>query len=220
MALSSEPGLDRGGIAGRVFLDVNADGRRQDDEPVLPGTRVLVVNHWLTADSEGHYQVWGLSPYQEAIVAADTTSLASPWWVPAFGSASVLPAPNSFRTVDLPILIGGIVEGSLMLDGPTSLPSDRAFTLTLIESTTGAKTTLETFSDGSFYRSGLRPGHYIATVDPSALAPLRLTADSVHFTLAAPAGKPGEPDEQRRAFALRSAGPTVSGLRITLRPAP
>jgi hypothetical protein len=220
MALSSEPGLDRGGIAGRVFLDVNADGRRQDDEPVLPGTRVLVVNRWLTADSEGHYQVWGLSPYQDAIVAADTTSLASPWWVPAFGSASVLPAPNSFRTLDLPILIGGIVEGSLMLDGPTSLPSDRGFTLTLIESTTGAKTTLETFSDGSFYRSGLRPGHYTATVDSSALASLRLIADSVHFTLAALAGEPGESGEQRRESARRRAGPTVSGLRITLRPAP
>jgi hypothetical protein len=217
VALYSEPALDRGGITGRVFLDVNGDGRRQDDEPALPGTRILVGNRWRIADAEGRFQVWGLSPYEELVISTDTTSLASPWWVPGFGSAAVFPAPNTFRTVDIPVVIGGIVEGSLLLDGAGSLPSDRTVAVLLIETTTGRRTTVETFSDGSFYRAGVRPGHYAAVVDSAALAALHLTADTVRFTLEPGVMAPSQTPEQRREVALRAAGATVSGLRIILR---
>lgn len=217
VALYSEPALDRGGITGRVFLDVNGDGRRQEDEPALPGTRVLVGNRWRTTDAEGRFQVWGLSPYEEVVISADTTSLASPWWVPGFGSAAVFPAPNTFRTVDIPVVIGGIVEGSLLLDGSASLPTDHTFAVLLVETTTGRRTRVETFSDGSFYRAGVRPGHYAAIVDSAALAALHLTADTVRFALEPGVMAAGQTPKQRREIALRAAGATVSGLRISLR---
>jgi hypothetical protein len=217
VALYSEPALDRGGITGRVFLDVNGDGRRQEDEPALPGTRVLVGNQWRTAGAEGRFQVWGLSPYEALVISTDTTSLASPWWVPGFGSAAVFPAPNTFRTVDIPVVIGGIVEGSLLLDDAASLLSDRTFPVLLIETTTGRRTRVETFSDGSFYRAGVRPGHYAAIVDSAALAALHLTGDTVRFTLEPGVMAAGQTPKQRREIALRAAGATVSGLRIRLR---
>jgi hypothetical protein len=220
LALSSDQTLERGGIAGDVFLDLNGDGHRQADEPPLPGTRVLVVNRWRTAAEDGHFQVWGLSPYEEAIVVVDTTSLASPWWVPSFGSAAVLPIPNGFRTVDVPIVLAGIVEGSLVLEGGTSLPLEPSFPVLLTETTTGTTITVETFSDGSFYRAGLRPGHYAASIDPKALALLHLAADTVRFTLATNVGDPTLSPSLRRDAALRARGPVLSGVRIVLRQVP
>jgi hypothetical protein len=217
VALYSEPTLDRGGITGRVFLDVNGDGSRQEGEPVLPGTRLLVGNRWRTADAEGRFQVWGLSPYEEVVISTDTTSLASPWWVPGFGSATVLPTSNVFRKVDIPVVIGGIVEGSLLLDGATSLPADRALAVILVEAATGRRTSVETFSDGSFYRAGVRPGRYTASVDSAVLAALHLTADTVRFVLESGVPATGKTPEQRREAALRTPGATVSGLRIVLR---
>ena len=58
----SEPSLDRGGVGGRVFVDLNGDGLWQPGEPTAPGTRLLVANRWVTADANGRYQLWGFRP--------------------------------------------------------------------------------------------------------------------------------------------------------------
>jgi hypothetical protein len=205
LALSSEPALDRGGVGGHVFLDVNGDGHRDEEEPPLPGTRLLVGNRWVAVDSAGRYQVWGLSPYEEVLISTDTMSLKSPWWVPRFAAQAVTPTPNLVQSADVPVDIGGVIEGSLVLDGPAAQSLMRSVPIGLTETHTGIRTTVETFSDGSFYRMGLRPGSYEATVDPRVLAGMNLVADTLRFELH-PGGSATEP------------GPALSGLRLILRP--
>jgi hypothetical protein len=202
---SSEPSLDRGGVGGRVFLDLNGDGRWQSKEPPAPGTRLLVGNRWATADAEGRYQVWGVSPWEEILVSVDSTSLVSPWWTPSFAATAVMPTPTLVRSVDVPIVIGGVVEGSVRLEGSSSRPLTRPLTIVLTETGSTTRTIVEPFSDGSFYRMGLRPGHYEAAVDDASLRDLGLLADTVRFELH-PGGSATEP------------GPTVSGLLLLLRP--
>ena len=202
---SSEPSLDRGGVGGRVFIDLNADGSWQNNEPVAPGTRLLVGNRWVTADSDGRYQVWGVSPWEELLISVDSTSLASPWWTPAFAAMAVMPTPNLVRSADVAIVIGGVVEGSIRLEGPSSRPLSRPLAIALTETTSGTRTIVEPFTDGSFYRMGLRPGRYEATVDPASLRDLGLSADTVRFELH-PARSASQP------------GPAVSGLLLLLRP--
>jgi hypothetical protein len=202
---SSEPSLDRGGVGGRVFLDLNGDGRWQSKEPPAPGTRLLVGNRWATADTEGRYQVWGVSPWEELLVSVDTTSLASPWWTPSFAATAVMPTPTLVRSVDVPIVIGGVVEGSVRLEGSSSRPLTRPLTIVLTETESATRTIVEPFSDGSFYRMGLRPGHYEAAVDDASLSELGLLADTVRFELHSE-GSATEP------------GPAVSGLLLLLRP--
>lgn len=202
---SSEPSLDRGGVGGRVFLDLNGDGHWQSNEPAAPGTRLLVGNRWVTADTDGRYQVWGVSPWEELLVSVDSTSLASPWWTPAFPATAVMPTPNLVRSVDVPIVIGGVVEGSLRLDGSSSRPLTRPLAVVLTEMGSATRTIVEPFSDGSFYRMGLRPGHYEATVDEASLSGLGLFADTVRFEL--PPGR-----------SATAPGPTASGLLLILRP--
>jgi hypothetical protein len=204
LALSSEPSLDRSGVGGQVFMDLNGNARRDPEEPPLPGTRLLVGNRWVTADSAGRYQVWGLPPYEEVLISTDTTSLKSPWWVPRFAAQAVTPTPNLVRSADVPIDIGGVIEGSVVLDGGTSRSLNRPIPIVLTERQSGTQTIVESFSDGSFYRMGLRPGRYEATVEKSVLARMGLLADTLRFEL-----RPGR--------SVLEPGPVLSGLRLILR---
>jgi hypothetical protein len=199
-AFSSDPALDRGGIGGRVFLDLDADGVLDDNEPPLPGTRLLVANRWIVSGADGRYQVWGLSPHEEVMVSVDTSSLASPWWMPAFAATALLPSPNLISGADVPVLVGGVVEGTLIVAGASAEPVSRPLTIELTELGSGTRTTVESFTDGTFYRMGLRPGRYQATV---AAAEPGLVSDTVRFEL-----KPGT--------SASEPGPSVSGLRLTL----
>jgi hypothetical protein len=185
-------------------LDLNGNARRDPEEPALPGTRLLVGNRWVTVDSAGRYQVWGVPPYEEVLISTDTTSLKSPWWVPRFAAQAVTPTPNLVRRADVPIDIGGVIEGSLVLEGQTSRPLGRPLQMVMIETQTRTRTIVESFSDGSFYRMGLRPGSYQATVDDGELKRMGLVADTLRFEL-----RPGH--------SAAEPGPALSGLRLILR---
>ncbi|HYF40255.1 MAG TPA: hypothetical protein VD930_11235, partial [Gemmatimonadales bacterium] len=204
VGLFSEPSLERGGVGGEVFLDLNGNARRDPKEPGLPGTRLLVGNRWVTADSAGRYQVWGVSPYEEVLISADTASLKSPWWVPRFPAQAVTPTPNLVRRADVPIDIGGVIEGSLVMESGPARPLPRSVRIVVTETNTKTRTTLESFTDGSFYLMGLRPGRYEAVVDSAVLAQMGMTADTLRFEL-----EPGH--------SAAEPGPTLSGLRLNLR---
>jgi hypothetical protein len=202
--LSSEPSLDRGGVAGRVFLDLNGNGLRDGSEPPLPGTRLLVGNRWVVADTTGQYQVWGVSPYEEILISVDSASLKSPWWVPRFAAQAVTPTPNLVRRADVPVDIGGVIEGTVVMEGTTSQSLGRPLPLVLIESSSGTRTSLESFTDGSFYWMGLRPGRYKMILEERTLKALGLGVDTLHFELL-----PSRSSSQ--------TGTVLSDLRLRLR---
>jgi hypothetical protein len=65
---------------------------------------------------------------------------------------------------------------------------------------------------------GVRPGRYELTVERSALASLRMVADTVRFELPpGPVGGGAAPSaEARLKAALKTPGPTISGLEVHL----
>ncbi len=115
-------------------------------------------------------------------MSVDTASLASPWWTPAHAAEAVTPRPNVIRSVDVPLIVGGVIEGRVRMDGPAA-PLTHPISILLLELKTGTRTVLESFSDGSFYRMGLPAGSSAATVEDHVLGPLSLRADTVHFEL-------------------------------------
>ena len=124
------PSLQRGGVTGRVFLDQNGNGRYDGGEQPLPGVRVVVGPSFAFSDSTGAYRVWDLLPFEPAQVMVDSTTLASPLWVPGFAAATVEPPPNRYRRLDVPVLPGGAAEGRIVwadrrADGRTGGPADR-----------------------------------------------------------------------------------------------
>jgi hypothetical protein len=199
VSFASGPSLERAGISGRVFLDSNGDGRWQPGEQSLGGVRVRAGFVTTLSDSSGRYRIWDLPAFEPVLVAIDTTTLESPLWVPAYGSASVETGPNRFRNFDIPILPGGVIEGRVVrqaVDSAVAIPGAR---LLLRRHGSSQTVRVVTFSDGGFYLIGVKPGDYELSVDAAVLTRLGLSARPIAFTVPSSA-----------------EGATVDGLELRL----
>ena len=199
VAFASGPALERAGISGRVFLDVNGDGRWQPGEQTINGARVRAGFVTALSDSSGRYRIWDLPAFEPVLVAVDSSSLVSPLWRPAYNSVSVETAPNRFRSLDIPIVPAGVIEGRVVrqtVDSAVPVPGMR---LLLRRHGSSQAIQLVTFSDGGFYLIGVKPGTYELSADPMTLARLELSAGPIGFTM------PSSPD-----------GGTVEGLEVRL----
>ncbi len=180
------PGIQRSGVSGTVFIDDNANGTQDPGEPGAIDVRVIVGSFTARTDSNGQYHVWDVPAFEPVLVQIDSTSLDNPLYVPAFASASLQPPPNAYRQLDLPMVAGAVLEGRVMQDG-APLPG---ITLVLTHRANGKTTSIATFSDGSFYVLGVKPGRYTLEVDPRDLSARRLTGEPLLLT-----AQPDAPDQ-------------------------
>lgn len=196
---SGTAALERGGVTGKVYLDENSNGRQDPGEPGLPEVRVIVGPTFSFTDSNGVYRVWDILPYEPTSVMVDSTTLASPLWVPAFGMASVEPSPNRYRRLDLAVLPGGVAEGTVSW-GAGRAGAVGGVTLVFKHVESGEQRVVTTFSDGSFYVMGLRPGSWELGADSRCLETLGATVEMQRFVIAASA-----------------EGTALEGLKVELR---
>jgi hypothetical protein len=200
LSFAGGPSLERAGVSGRVFLDENGNGKRDSKEQLLPGVRVRAGFTSAVSDSSGRYRVWDLPAFEPVLVTIDSTTLASPLWIPAYGSMSLETGPNRFRGLDIPVVPGGVIEGRLVRDTPDGRAPVAGVELRLKRVGSPEQRPLVTFSDGDFYLMGVKPGEYELSVDRDVLMRLGLTGDPLSFTMPASA-----------------EGATVDGLELRLK---
>ena len=126
------PGLQRSGVSGRVFVDDNANGKQDPGNSASPGVRVVVGSFSTQTDSLGRYHVWDIPAFEPVQVRIDSTSLENPLYVPAFSTASLQPPPNAYRQFDLPLVTGAVLEGRVLRDG-TPVPGLTLVLTNLVE---------------------------------------------------------------------------------------
>jgi hypothetical protein len=178
------PSIARAGVAGRVFFDRNQNGRRDPDEPAVPGVRVIVGSQAAVSDSAGDFRVWDLMPFEPVDVLVDSLSIDSPLLVPAFATATIVPNPNRFRSLDVPIVAAGVIEGRVWRVIAGTREPMGVMLLVLTDRRTGSRRRFVSFADGTFYLMGVKSGEYELVVDDASLqgvnlggAPLRFTFD-------------------------------------------
>lgn len=200
------PSLQRAGVAGVVFLDRDADGVRDVDEPTVPGVRVQIGGGHGTADSAGRYRVWDLVPYVPVDVSVDSTTLPSPLWIPALAAARIEIGPNRFEPLDVPLVPGGVVEGRVRdaIDGVGDVPVE------LLDARGRVLARVTTFSDGEFIAMGVRPGVVTARIAASWLRVHDAMSDVTTTTL--PGGDDGA--------TVRVADLTLRRQRAPIAPVP
>ena len=194
LSVAPGPSLERSGLSGHVFLDENGNGRRDVGEPGVANARILVGSVGARTDSAGGYRVWDLVPFEPIFVTLDSLSLDSPLLVPAFSRASIVPGPNRFRTLDIPVVQAGVIEGRVTRENR----GVGGVTLILTDKRTGTRRTLVTFTDGAFYLLGVKPGEYELTVDERVLEALGADAAPLPFTLVPTAQGVGRSDLELR----------------------
>jgi hypothetical protein len=167
-------GLGLSGIEGRVYRDVDGDGKRgAADEPVA-GATVRVGGLVTRTDEQGRYSMWNVLPYQAVNVRIDTLSLEDPAWVPALPARALRPSPQQYTSIDFGLvrtreLAGVLVPGA-------KLATTAGVGLELRDVGGGATYTMRTFSDGAFYFSRVRPGRYRLTLASSSATALGIAS--------------------------------------------
>ena len=194
LGLAPGPSLERSGLSGHVFMDVNANGIRDAGEPAVANAKVLVGSLSAHTDSTGAYRVWDLVPFEPVIVTLDSVSLESPLFVPLFARTSIVPGPNRFRSLDIPVVEAGVIEGRVVRNGG----GVGGVTLILTDRRSGTQRTLVTFNDGAFYLMGVKPGDYELRVADQVLDALAVDAEPVRFSLTPTASGIGRSDLEVR----------------------
>ncbi len=199
------PRVERGGVAGIVFLDENGNGRRDADEPGISGVRVVIEGRTVTTDDEGRYYLDDLLPWEPARIEILHASLAHPLWAPAVRSVDVTLSPSSVRRVDLAVVRGGEIRGRVVRETGGRETPVAGVSILLVDLSRGGRTVeVTTFADGRFYAMGLAPGGYEVRVTPGSLRGLGV-----------------EPDVPRRAVVIDPSGENGgSELIIRLVPTP
>lgn len=179
-------GTGMAGVGGRVFYDLDGDGRFSPGDRPLPGAAVRIGSVTVRTAEDGSYRVWSVLPFEVASVSLDSLSLTDPGWVPVRTMEQVRPAPHVFATVDIPLvqtreLTGRLVPGR-------GVPTVGGVTLELVNRETGAVTRTPTFSDGEYYLSRVRPGTYEIRVAESSLRALDARAEPAPVVVVVPAG--------------------------------
>lgn len=172
--------LGRAGLTGVVFFDENRNGVQEPNEPGVPNVRIQVATSFVTSDDQGEFSVWDLVPFEDTSVDVDTMSIGNPLWIPAVGRASVNPTPNSYQFVQIPLIEAGEVSGRVEFEDGRGLAGATVF---LQHRTTGDVVRIMTFTDGTFYALGVRPGVYDALLPEGQLQRLGGTANRVEFVV-------------------------------------
>jgi len=180
---SAGPSLQLGGVSGRVFLDLNANGVFDEGEFVVPDVRIRVGIYSERTDSSGAYRIWQLPAYERLVASVDTTTIPSPFWIPAYSAVAVTSSPNRFVNLNFPLVAGGMVEGFVQRQTSTGTQPLAGAVVLLLEQRSGRRREVTTFTDGSFYVLGLPPGEWEVTIDPALLDRLGQRADPLRFTI-------------------------------------
>jgi len=171
--------LGRAGIVGEVFVDANGNGIADPGETRVPGVSVRVGPLAARTDADGRFAVWDLMPFESLVLEVDANSVQDPLWVPAVPRLVVRPDPNTFTPIPLPLVQAGEVSGVVLL-GADGAPL-RGVPVELRNEDTGDVYSTTTFSDGSFYVMGVRPGRYVATVEQRVREVLSLSVRPAAF---------------------------------------
>jgi hypothetical protein len=179
-------GTGMAGVGGRVYYDLDGDGRFGAGDRPLEGIGVRIGAVTARTEADGSYRVWSVLPFEVASVALDSLSMSDPNWVPVRSMEQVRPAPHVFATVDIPLVQTRELAGRLVAG--RDIPTVGGVTLELVSRETGVSQRTVTFSDGEYYLSRLRPGTYEIRVAESSLRALNARAEPSPAIIVVPSG--------------------------------
>lgn len=199
-----------GQVEALVWQDRNADGVRQDDEPVMPGVELTAGNNFVDAatDKRGRAMIDGLEPFRPVLIGIDAASLPDPYVQPALPGKVVTPRPGVATLVALPLVAAGDVDGKLVRSSGTAL---EGVTLELVDAEGRVRATTLSEFDGYFLFEGVAYGRYTVRIAPASAQAVRV--DPGFSVAASPA--PDRPRARLGTLTLQSRDPPLADASET-----
>lgn len=169
--------MDRASLTVRPFLDLNGNDTLDAGEPLVPELDVAVAGGLVRRSaSDSTIHVLGLEPHRPRILTVDESSLPEISWKPKYKAWKVIPRPNRFETMDVPIVVVGEVSGTVVQSGGKGGMQGLLVRFQQLDGTFVGSTI--TYEGGEFYFMGLPPGHYSASLDKEQMRILGLSPES------------------------------------------
>ncbi|MDP4292581.1 MAG: hypothetical protein Q8908_15990, partial [Bacteroidota bacterium] len=208
--------VGRGGFAFLAYLDLNGNGKRDQNEPKISGLNVRVNGGRVIRDAkDSTIRVIDLTPYTSYLVELDKNNFENISWQIKNKTMTVYADANQLKTIEIPIEVMAEAAGTVNLK---SKSGTRGLGRVYIDFYRNGKTLVAktlTESDGYFSYLGLAPGKYEARMDSSQLVKIKMTATPNYKAFTVKESKDGDYVEGLD-FTLQS---TVKDSTMEVKPA-
>jgi cell division protein FtsN len=195
--------VGRGGIAVVPFLDLNANGRRDPNEPKAYGLNLHASSGRVEkSDRDTTIRILGLEPYTNCFVELDPSSFENVSWRFSKLTYNIAVDPNIIKLVEIPVTVAGEADGSVMRESESGTKGIGRIIVTFSDKSLRVMGKQLTEDDGYFSYMGLTPGTYRVAPDSSQLRKLGLIS---------------EPESRQFVISQARDGDIVEGLDFVLK---
>ncbi|MFN6379467.1 MAG: carboxypeptidase-like regulatory domain-containing protein [Flavobacteriales bacterium] len=170
--------MGRGAIDAMVYLDINHNNQKDDDEPLVKGISVGMNRGVQTLlDNDSIFRFVALEPYTRHILTVSESGLQQISWRLPFTTIGVYADPNSVKKVFIPIMPMGEVAGMVMSVDSLGNAKPAARIPILITDANGVFVARVASDASGYYNyTELKPGVYLVSPDPEAMKRAGFTA--------------------------------------------
>jgi hypothetical protein len=175
LLLSNERNTGRGGLTLLPYLDLNNNGKREQNEPRAAGLKVKVRGGRIAPDKgDTTINVRGLEAYTNYIIELEPNSFDNISWRLKNKSIGVTIEPNHYKLIEVPVSVVAEVSGQVYRTDSTGRNAQGRIIVDIYDSHSALVTTTITEPDGYFSYIGLAPGKYTARINPAQLQKLNM----------------------------------------------
>jgi outer membrane protein OmpA-like peptidoglycan-associated protein len=218
LVLDNRQNVGQAGAAIRMLItDENGGGTAATGSSVIPAEAIRFRQTTSSRlHDDGVSRVTHLMPYTRYSIEIMTDRIKNPLLIPEFTEFSFVTDPNGFKQIDIPLVMAGEVDGSVtVLDRNGNTSGANGLRVVLFEKNRQTREVLPAYSDGTFYKLGVRPGSYIIYPDSMQLQMLDLTTDPPYIEFDLEALPEGDYAENLHFRLTPAAKPEIPGAIIT-----
>jgi hypothetical protein len=165
--------VGRGGATVVAFIDLNANGKHDKNEPKALGLGLRIkAGRVQRHDEDSSIRITGLEAYNVYVIELTKTSFDNVAWQIKKPNVQVTIQPNYFTYIEVPVTVMGEISGMVYIGNDGSKVGQGRVIVNIFkdDTTVVAKTLSE--PDGYFSYLGLPPGNYSAAIDEAQMAKL------------------------------------------------
>ena len=205
LLFTSRDQVGRSATAVRLFVDNNNNQEFDSEDHIITDGNIRMTRSGAqTTHKNGVLYLTQLQSYYRYNMEMNKGSVPNPMLVPEFEKFSIVTDPNTFKQIDIPFYMSGVIDGMVERTTEDGITKGIGGLKLILESEErGINKIIRTYSDGSFYDYELPPAKYTLKVDQSQLDLLSAVSE------------PGELEFEVQAIA---EGDFVEGLNFALKP--
>jgi hypothetical protein len=160
------------------FLDTNSNGKRDPNEPLVIGIKIILNGGGRQINSkDGTTIITGLEPYIKNHVELNTDRINNIAWRVINKKLNITLNPNQLKTIEIPVVVVGEVGGTVNRNENGKIIGTGGLKINIYDIDNVLTTTILSEPDGYFSFLGLKSGSYSAKIDSLQLQNLQMKAE-------------------------------------------